>query len=193
MNFAKVCERSGLDQEAVKFYVSEKLITPLFPEKQSAEAAEYAEDDLLRLAAIANLRKLRFSTDDVRKILYNPAKAAGLTLSQFSRLEKKSLELSTCIKQLEEMDLAIFNNPDEVIALLAGLDIDVSLPRRDLNRDDEARMRAAMDEKSLQNEAMHEQLLQLEKNNKKHLLFSLICLFLFILCLGFILGPYIFW
>ncbi len=193
MNFTQICERSGLDEEAIKFYVNEKLITPLFPEIQTPESAEYAEEDLIRLAAIANLRKLRFSTEDVRKILYDPSKAAALTLHHFPRLEEKSHELLTCIKQLEELDLASLNNPDEVISRLAELDVDVSLPRRDLNRDDEARMRAAMDEKSEQNAEIHEQLVQLEKSNRKHLVFSLVCLFLFILCIGFILGPYIFW
>lgn len=194
MNFTQICERSGLDQEAIRFYVNEKLITPLFPENLSAEDAEYAEEDLLRLDAIANLRRLRFSSEDVRKILHDPSKAAALSLHHFAALSKKQNELSQSLQVMEELDLASLNNPEDVLENLAALDLkEISLPRRDLNRDDEARIRAVMDEKSTQNQTMHEQMLSLEKSNHKLLIFSLVCLFFFVLCLGFILGPYIFW
>lgn len=193
MNFTQVCERSGLDQEAIKFYVSEKLIDPLFPEAHDAESAEYAEEDLLRLDAISNLRRLRFSTEDIRKILYDPSKAAGIVLNHFTWLDNKTKEYNRGLEVLEALDLASFNNPDEVLALLAGLNIDASLPRRDLNRDDEARIRSSMDEISNQNSALHEQLVQAEQQNRKLFFFALMMLFLFVVCVGFIIGPYILW
>lgn len=193
MNFMQFVEGSGIAPEAIRYYVDEKLIKPLFPEGPGAEKGEYAEEDLYRLRIIANLRRLRLSTEDIRRIVYDPAKSAAVMLRHFERLNAETKASVSCIYAMEDIDLASFSSPDEILGFFHDLDLDLPLPDRDLNRDPEFKNRELLEEKLGQNETMHRQLVQLERAHRRSNALMLLFLFLFLICVGFIVAPYILW
>ncbi|MGI6546178.1 MAG: MerR family transcriptional regulator [Fastidiosipilaceae bacterium] len=189
MNFDQVCEQSGLQRETVRYYVESKLLAPLFPRRYLPEEGEYADEDVARLQAIANLRRLNFSIDDIRLLLLDPTKSKQLTESHVEELVDTQTITAQRQEYLNQLAPSKFETSDQIIDYYQNLNIDIPLPRRDINQDEGQKVRSDIAERTQQIEELLEQLNKSEHRRKTTNRVLLVLVILFLLTLGWIIAP----
>lgn len=190
MNFNEICERSGLPPEAVRFYTESKLLSPLYPKRSIPDEGEFAEQEIPRLQAIANLRRLDFSIDDIRCLLqFDPNRLPEIAQRHRDEMEKLRLITINRIEQLDDLELIEREAPEDLVSFFACANITGPLPRRDNNQDEGQKMRQEMSERK---QDIADMMSQIKADNHKikksrRLIFGLILLLL--LALGWIIAP----
>lgn len=193
MNFENLQKASGLSAETLCYYIDERLIQPLYTGQQRPEEAEYAEQDVLTLKAVANLRRLRLHIDQIRKLLHEEDKRASILLDHLSRSSREESQLRAVNKVLDELDFQTFATGERFLHCLAEMDLELSLPPRDGNHDPAAPLRQRMTQ---QEKLIHDLQRDLEQQRqawRRLLALTLVFGLLSVFLLGFILAPYIFW
>jgi len=99
----EVCEKTGLTRKAVRLYEEERLISPGIEQKEHNDYRDYSEKDLNRLLLIADLRSLRISIEDIRKILSDPKNCGEVFEKQKVYLKAEQSELKTIERILGEL------------------------------------------------------------------------------------------
>ena len=72
MKIKEVCERTGLTERTVRFYMQKGLIAPRGEWRNGREYSEFSEPDVEMLQAIATLRELSFSIDEILTMQRTP-------------------------------------------------------------------------------------------------------------------------
>lgn len=191
MDFQQVCELSGLPAKTVEYYVEEKIVIPFYPVHKQTHLAEYAQEDVIRLQATANLRRLDIPIPDIRAMLLNPQKAASFSIQHIARLTDHQKVLSARLKALGQMELGNFQNLEDMLDTLARLDIDLPLPARDIDHDQDRERRHALETMRLQVRELSSLLEDSEHSRKRYFAIILVLVFLCLIAAGWILGPMI--
>jgi DNA-binding transcriptional MerR regulator len=189
MNFDQVCEQSGLQPDTVRYYVESKLVAPLYPRRYIPDEGEYAESDVTRLRAIANLRRLNFSIDDIRLLFLDHTRVIQLTEKHQDDLQKIrtiNAERQAFIAQLPPSE---FESTEQIIDYYSRLSIEIPLPRRDTNQDESQKIRADINERNRQIEELLEELNKSERRNKVKKRWLIFLGIFLLICLGWIIAP----
>ncbi len=72
MKIKEVCERTGLTERTVRFYMQKGLIAPKGELRNGREYSEFSETDVEMLQAVATLRELSFSIDEILTMQRTP-------------------------------------------------------------------------------------------------------------------------
>ena len=72
MKIKEVCERTGLTERTVRFYMQKGLIAPKGEWRNGREYSEFSEPDVEMLQAVATLRELSFSIDEILTMQRTP-------------------------------------------------------------------------------------------------------------------------
>ncbi len=72
MKIKEVCERTNLTERTVRFYMQKGLISPHGEWRNGREYSDFSEEDVEMLRAIATLRELSFSIDDILTMQRTP-------------------------------------------------------------------------------------------------------------------------
>lgn len=73
MKIKTVCERTGLTDRAIRFYIDEGLLKPACTESYwGRKSLDFGEEDVKVLSDIAVLRKFGFSVEQIRAIMNTP-------------------------------------------------------------------------------------------------------------------------
>lgn len=72
MKIKEVCERTGLTERTVRFYMQKGLIAPKGELRNGREYSEFFEADVEMLQAVATLRELSFSIDEILTMQRTP-------------------------------------------------------------------------------------------------------------------------
>ena len=78
MKISDVCQKTGLTRRAVRFYEEKGLIRPKSEDRNGRNFREYDDEDARRLSAVADLRKLEFSVDEISVMIDAPERIGGL-------------------------------------------------------------------------------------------------------------------
>ncbi len=191
MDFQQVCELSGLPAKTVEYYVEEKIVIPFYPVRKQTDLAEYAEEDVIRLKATANLRRLDVPIADIRTMLVDPQKAASFTIQHIARLTESQRIAAERTKALGQLELGNFQSLDDMLDTLAGLEIDLPLPARDIDHDQDREKRHALETLRLQVRDLSAKLEISETSRKRYFAIILVLVFLCLIAAGWILGPII--
>lgn len=189
MDFQQVCELSGLPAKTVEYYVEEKIVIPLYPRQMEAQHAEYAHEDVIRLRATANLRRLDVPIPDIRAFLIDPKKAATFSIQHFSRLSDERKVLNARLDALGQLELGNFQNLEDMLETLAQLDIDLPLPARDVDHDSDRDQRHALEKLRKEVSELSADLDDSERSRKRYFVIILILLLISVVALGWIIGP----
>lgn len=101
MKIKTVCEKTGLTDRTIRYYIEEGLITPSFTENYlGRKSFDFSDDDISKLCDIATLRNFDFSISEINKLLSAP---------------KSSLEIIKTVKDRISKELA--NNEKKLTAL----------------------------------------------------------------------------
>lgn len=141
------------------------------------------------MQAIANLRRLNFSIDDIRLLLLDPTKSKQLTESHVEELVDTQTITAQRQEYLNQLAPSKFETSDQIIDYYQNLNIDIPLPRRDINQDEGQKVRSDIAERTQQIEELLEQLNKSEHRRKTTNRVLLVLVILFLLTLGWIIAP----
>ena len=101
MKIKIVCERTGLTDRTIRYYIEEGIISPAFTENYlGRKSFDFTEEDVLQLQDIAVLRSFDFSIEEIRQILNDPS---------------SSLSIIRCVK--ERVQAELFTSQKKMSAL----------------------------------------------------------------------------
>lgn len=101
MKIKTVCERTGLTDRTIRYYIEEGLISPAFTENYlGRKSFDFTEEDISQLKDIAVLRSFDFSIEEIRQILKDPSSSLSIIQSVKERLRA---ELSTSQKKMSAL------------------------------------------------------------------------------------------
>lgn len=189
MDFQQVCELSGLPAKTVEYYVEEKIVIPLYPSQNEAHLAEYAHEDVIRLRATANLRRLDIPMPDIRSFLIDPQKAASFSIQHFARLSDERKVMNARLEALGQLELGSFQSLEDMLETLADLEINLPLPPRDVDHDSDREKRHAMEDLRKEVDALSIDLDYSERSRKRYFVIILILLLITVMAVGWIIGP----
>ena len=94
MKMKEVCERTALTERTVRFYMQKGLLAPQTEWRNGREYSEFSEKDIETLQAIAILRELTFSIEDIRTMQTTPELIAQIVAEKRSaaKLSHESAE-----------------------------------------------------------------------------------------------------
>lgn len=189
MDFQQVCELSGLPAKTVEYYVEEKIVIPFYPDQNLTHLAEYAEDDVIRLQATANLRRLDVPISEIRAMLIDPQRAASFSIQHFSLLNDYKKVTQARLDTLGQLELGSFQTLDDMLSTISNLSIDLPLPPRDVDHDPDRDKRHKIEKLRTQVRDLREKLDESELSRKRYFTLILILVFLCLIAFGWIAGP----
>ncbi len=114
MKISDVCQKTGLTRRAVRFYEEKGLIRPKSEDRNGRNFREYDDEDARRLSAVADLRKLEFSVDEISVMIDAPERIGGLVKERRLALAEEIRSKSEMLSVLEQLEEDI---PEDIYAL----------------------------------------------------------------------------
>ncbi|MBR2010546.1 MAG: MerR family transcriptional regulator [Clostridia bacterium] len=130
MKIKEICEKTGLTDKAVRYYIEEKLITPFYTENYlGRKSFDFSEQDLAQLQNISTLRAFGFSIEEIKQLCLGQAEIGQIVeavkkrtgecfdesrrrLDVLSSLElSDQVEFSQLAQKLSSFDPTIKNEP----------------------------------------------------------------------------------
>ena len=79
MKIKAVCEKTGLTDRTVRFYIEEGLLRPSYGENHTGRRSfDFSDSDVDALLNISTLRKFGFSVSEIRTMNESPEKISGI-------------------------------------------------------------------------------------------------------------------
>ena len=154
MKIQEVCEKTGLTKRTIRFYEEKGLIAPKTEDKNGKAFREYDDNDVKRLNAIADLRKLEFSVDEINEMIDTPESIGGLIKKRKADLETELSSKKEILSVLEQLDR---DTPPDIFMLSqrAGRSLN-KLPVKDIEPDFSKFETMTIDEKQQAVKRFHE-------------------------------------
>ena len=154
MKIREVCEQTGLTKRTIRFYEEKGLIAPKSEDKNGKSFREYSDEDVRTLCAVADLRKLEFSIEEINEMIDTPESIGRLIKSRKAALAKElgsKKEIFSVLEQLDE------NTPPDIFILTqrSGRSLN-KLPVKDIEPDFSKFETLTVDEKQQAVKRFHE-------------------------------------
>ena len=104
MKMKEVCDKTGLTERAVRFYVAKGLVSPELIVRNDREYREYSREDVQTLRDISDLRKLSFSIEEILSMQKSPERIAEVLSVRRAALRKEQKDRETILASLSRMD-----------------------------------------------------------------------------------------
>lgn len=132
MKMKEVCARTGLTERTIRFYVEEELIVPHMSVVNGREYRDYSERDVAELITIADLRKLFFSIEEIKKMKQSPANIFEV-VEAYKAAASADVQAKTAILQaLDLIELSRLSDVDSLAFTLKSISANLPLPKRDI-------------------------------------------------------------
>ncbi|WP_438432141.1 MerR family transcriptional regulator [Gorillibacterium sp. sgz500922] len=132
MKIKQVCELTGLTERTVRFYVEESLLSPQTTRKNGREYREYSETDVSELKTIAELRRLFFSIEDIKRMKASPGRIGEVVKEYRSRIQADAEAKAAIVERLDTVNVEQLSGMGELARRLNDLSADLPLPRQDV-------------------------------------------------------------
>ncbi|WP_239618577.1 helix-turn-helix domain-containing protein [Cohnella mopanensis] len=132
MKMKEVCTRTGLTERTIRFYVEEKLIDPQMSLMNGREYRDYSERDIAELTTIADLRKLFFSIEEIKKMKQSPETIADVVGAYKLNVSADVQAKSEILRALAQIELNRLNGVDMLAGRLKSISANLPLPKRDI-------------------------------------------------------------
>lgn len=103
MKMKEICQKSGLTERAVRFYIERKLVSPNSYEQRERTYYEFTDEHLTQLRNIALLRRCGFSIDAIAEMNASPDHIPSLIRSLWEETRSRSDELRTRLEILDNL------------------------------------------------------------------------------------------
>lgn len=104
MKMKEVCDKTGLTERAVRFYVAKGLVSPELIVRNDREYREYSREDVQTLRDISDLRKLSFSIEEILSMQKSPERIAEVLSVRRAALRKEQKDREIILASLSRMD-----------------------------------------------------------------------------------------
>lgn len=118
MKMKEVCKRTGLTERAVRFYVSEGLVTPESQYVRGRTYIEFSETDVQTLQAVAVLRNAQFTVAEISLMQRNKAALTTIPGQAADRLRRSAADAEKTAALLTAADGKSF---DDIVSLAKSL------------------------------------------------------------------------
>ncbi|QMV41221.1 helix-turn-helix domain-containing protein [Cohnella cholangitidis] len=132
MKMKEVCARTGLTERTIRFYVEEKLIEPRMSLVNGREYRDYSERDIAELTTVADLRKLFFSIDEIKKMKQSPDKIAEVVEAYKINVSADVQAKAEILQALAQIEVSRLNGVDKLAQRLKSVSANLPLPKRDI-------------------------------------------------------------
>ena len=112
MKIKEICEKTGLTDRTVRYYIEEALISPFYTENYlGRKSFDFSEQDVERLKDIATLRVFGFTVEEIKYILGGNGECRQIVEAVKRRTEesldenKRRLNVLASLDSLEEGDI----------------------------------------------------------------------------------------
>ncbi len=133
MKMKEVCKRTGLTERTIRYYVEEGLIEPHTTVSGGREYRDYSEKDVQDLHAIAGLRKLFFTIDEIKDMRREPEKIGEVLAAYKLKLASDAKAKAAIVAALDEIDIRELRDAGMVADRLKRLADGLPLPQRDIH------------------------------------------------------------
>lgn len=133
MKIKQVCERTGLTERTVRYYIEQQLIVPEKSVQSGRNLYTFSEADVAELDAIASLRRAYFSLDEIRRMKQDAAAIPDVLETYRARLREDAQAKETILSRLDSPEGQTICDLPSLIRLLAELTPALPLPAIDLN------------------------------------------------------------
>lgn len=107
MKIKEICEKTGLTDRTVRYYIEEGLISPFYTENYlGRKAFDFSEQDLDRLKSIATLRSFGFTVEEIKALSLGDADSKQIVDAVKQRASESLDESQRRIHVLRELDLS---------------------------------------------------------------------------------------
>ena len=114
MKISEVCQKTGLTKRTVRFYEEQGFIAPQSEDKNGRSFREYDDEDIRRLRAVAVLRKLEFSIEEISGMIAAPESIGELVGKRRTALSEEIISKNEMLAVLERLEDSI---PVDIYAL----------------------------------------------------------------------------
>lgn len=128
MKMKEVCTATGLTERAVRFYVQEGLVAPTAQRRNGRTWLDFSPADVERLDAVATLRRVGFTLEEIRTMEYDFS--SGAPKAAFA-LRRRLEEQIAAYEKLCRADPAGAEDLEEFARQLRREAIDRPLPESD--------------------------------------------------------------
>jgi len=120
----EICERCGLTDKAVRYYIGEKLITPFYTENYLGRKSFYfSESDLETLKNIATLRAFGFSVEEIKLLFSGKIDKRQIIQAVKKRAEDNLEESGKRVNSLSRINLSDETDISELAKQLSSPNI----------------------------------------------------------------------
>ena len=107
MKIKEICEKTGLTDRTVRYYIEEGLISPFYTENYlGRKAFDFSEQDLDRLKSIATLRSFGFTVEEIKALSLGDADSKQIVDAVKQRASESLDESQRRMNVLSEVDLS---------------------------------------------------------------------------------------
>jgi len=107
LKIKEICEKTGLTDRTVRYYIEEGLISPFYTENYlGRKAFDFSEQDLDRLKSIATLRSFGFTVEEIKALSLGDADSKQIVDAVKQRASESLDESQRRIHVLRELDLS---------------------------------------------------------------------------------------
>ena len=135
MKIKEVCGRTGLTERTVRFYVEKGLAFPRTEERNGREYREYTEENLRELETAANLRRLCFSIEEIKRMTDDPKCIKEVVREYGVRTKAEAAQKQMVLETVEKMDLSNIRDIRQLSQRLEAVSRGMPLPQADVRPD----------------------------------------------------------
>ena len=126
MKIKEICERTGLTDRTVRFYIEEQLIAPFYTENYlGRKSFDFSEGDLEKLKDIATLRSFGFSVDEIKELIFEKEDNEKIVEEVRKRAEKSLDESSKRVHSLSRISLTDETNISDIARQLSAANLPI--------------------------------------------------------------------
>ena len=135
MKIKEICEKTGLTDRTVRFYIEEQLISPFYTENYLGRRSfDFSEQDLEQLKNIATLRAFGFSIEELKALSCENADHSQIVEAVRDRAEESLDESKRRLGRLSGLDPSEETSISSLAQKLSASDIGIqnesSIPRK---------------------------------------------------------------
>lgn len=123
MKIKEVCISTGLTDRAIRYYISENLISPSYTENYNGRKTfNFSEADVEVLNQIVALRRFDFSIEEIREIIASPERSTAIIESVKTRKKEAVSKEERLLSALLKLDTSRSYTLAELAEVLSGFD-----------------------------------------------------------------------
>ena len=123
MRIKEVCERTGLTDRAIRYYIDAALLSPEYSENYlGRKNYSFSEEDIASLNEVLVLRNIGFSVPEIATIQKNPEKIAELVSALSKRTTEEFEKDRGILAILSRLELSRIHNISELADAVTALE-----------------------------------------------------------------------